>query len=254
MTLRSKPIARLLCILTFPFLAISGAYAQDSSVACRTETVRDIAYDICTVDVTRGNLRLFLNGPSGEPYGRFGPLRRSVESGGKVLAFAMNGGMYHEDRSPVGYYVENGERVKKANTRPGPGNFHMLPNGIFWIEDGRAGVSETRAFLRANDRPDFATQSGPMLVINGKLHPRFKVNSTSRKIRNGVGIVDGGKTAIFAVSRRTVTFHAFASLFRDHLKSNNALYLDGTISSLHAPQIGRSDVLFPMGPIIGVVE
>ncbi|MEM6666355.1 MAG: phosphodiester glycosidase family protein, partial [Pseudomonadota bacterium] len=90
--------------------------------------------------------------------------------------------------------------------------------------------------------------------INGALHPRFRKGSDSRKVRNGVGIRDGGRTAVFALSQRPVNFWDFASLFRDHLGTDNALYLDGTISSIHAPSLNRSDFLFPVGPIIAVVE
>ena len=54
-----------------------------------------------------------------------------------------------------------------------------------FVDGKRAGVMETRAFLRRNKRPQFATQSGPMLVINGRLHPKFRFDfSGLTKLRN----------------------------------------------------------------------
>ena len=123
------------------------------------------------------------------------------------------------------------------------------------LRDGRADVIETKAFVRKAPDCRSATQSGPMLVIDGKLHPRFLKDGTSRYIRNGVGTSADGKQAVFAISNETVNFYDFALLFRDHLKLPNALYFDGNISRLRAPDLGRNDLGFsPLGPIIGVVK
>jgi uncharacterized protein YigE (DUF2233 family) len=92
-----------------------------------------------------------------------------------------------------------------------------------------------------------------MLVIDGALHPRFLPDSTSRYIRNGVGTSKDGTRVVFAISGNAVTFHEFASLFRDRLGTPEALYFDGNISRLYAPSVGRSDAGFAMGPIVGVV-
>ena len=162
---------------------------------------------------------------------------------------AMNAGMYHADGSPVGLYVEGGQQFVKANTAGGPGNFHLKPNGVFYVTGETAGVMETGKFLKATPKADFATQSGPMLVIDGKLHPKFQAQGPSEKIRNGVGVRDG-QTVVFAISNEGVSFGAFARLFRDQLKCANALFLDGSISSLWAPSVNRSDEFWPAGPIV----
>ena len=146
-------------------------------------------------------------------------------------------------------------RSPPLETAPGEGNFHLKPNGVFFIdENGNAGVMETAAYAEAGIRPRLATQSGPMLAIDGALHPRFLPDSTSRHIRNGVGTSPDGARAVFAISEQPVTFYEFARLFRDGLGLENALYFDGSISRLYAPQLGRSDIGFAMGPVVGVVE
>ena len=91
-------------------------------------------------------------------------------------------------------------------------------------------------------------------MIDGDLHPRFLKDGTSRYVRNGVGTSADGKTAIFAISNSVVSFYDFGSFFRDVLKTPNALYFDGKVSRLHAPSMGRSDLGFRLGPIVGVVE
>jgi uncharacterized protein YigE (DUF2233 family) len=169
----------------------------------------------------------------------------------------MNAGMYHKDRTPVGLYVENGVDVTPANENEGTGNFHLLPNGVFWTsrdDEGARGahVSATESFLASAHFVDSATQSGPMLVIEGDLHPKFLVDAASRKRRNGVGVRDDG-TVVFAISDAAVTFHEFATYFRDVLNCPNALYLDGTISRLYSADLGRNDPGLAMGPIVGVV-
>ena len=165
----------------------------------------------------------------------------------------MNGGMYGDDRMPVGLYIEDGRMMKAANTASGRGNFHLKPNGVFYAAGESAGVLETGRYLAARPRAEIATQSGPMLVIDGRIHPAFSEDSTSRKLRNGVGVRQG-QVVLFAISDAPVTFIEFAHLFKDGLGCRDALFLDGSVSSLYAPSLGRSDGLAPLGPIIGAVE
>ena len=177
-----------------------------------------------------------------KPYANFAALAAALSARGRKLRFAMNAGMFGDDFAPVGLYVENGKRLRRADTRAGPTNFHLLPNGVFWVGDGVAGVEETSRFLADAPAAKFATQSGPMLVIDGHIHPKILPTGASQKVRNGVCVRDG-VTAIFAISDEPVTFHAFARLFRDGLGCANALFLDGSVSSLYAPELGRDDEL-----------
>lgn len=228
--------------------------AAAQAAACRSVAFEGESYTVCAVDPAQTDLRLFLNHPqSGTPLGGFAAIERMLAAEGKTLAFAMNAGMYHPDRSPVGLYIENGRELAPLVTRAGPGNFGLLPNGVFCLRAGRADVIEAKRF--AAERPDCrdASQSGPMLVIDGALHPRFLEDSDSRYVRNGVGTSADGRQAWFVISDRPVNFHTFGRMFRDYLKVPQALYFDGKISKLHAPALGRSDLGFAMGPIVGAV-
>ena len=162
--------------------------------------------------------------------------------------------MYDPDYRPVGLYVENGRELVRTNTKAGPGNFHMRPNGVLYVTAESAGVLETGSFLKQKPRADFATQSGPMLVISGRLHPRFARHGGSRKYRSGVGNPDPS-VLVFAISENEVSFGEFARLFRDKLGCENALFLDGgSATSFYSPESGRKGNLVPLGPMIGVYE
>ena len=112
-------------------------------------------------------------------------------------------------------------------------------------------VSPTDDYARMKPQAKWATQSGPMLVIDGKLHPAFSHDGPSRYVRNGVGVT-GERAALFVISEDEVSFGKFARFFRDALKADNALYLDGAVSSLWAPSINRMDSTRDLGPILVV--
>jgi uncharacterized protein YigE (DUF2233 family) len=234
------------------FLVLS-VWAAPAFAACENLDHEDRSYAVCRFDPARDQLALFNLDAAGEPIATFGNLARQLAGEGKQLTFAMNAGMFDDKLKPIGLYVENGEVRKKLNRRNGYGNFHLKPNGVFWIDNGKAAVMETEAFAKSGRKPAYATQSGPMLVINGKIHPKFSETGTSAKVRNGVGVTKSGEV-VFVLSDGFVTFHQFARLFRDELETPNALFLDGSISSLYSTDLGRNDGFLPLGPMVGAYE
>ncbi len=233
--------------ISLTIFLMAPAHAQ----SCAPVIFDEEPFTVCTADPAAQDIALYLDDAEGDRLGTFDRLAANVQSNGETLVFAMNAGMYHPDRRPVGLYVENGEEKYRIVTRAGPGNFGLLPNGVLCLSEGQAAVIESRAFEASARKCQYATQSGPMLVIDGSLHPRFLKDSTSRYVRNGVGVAKDG-TLIAAISDRPVTFHTFARLFRDRLKTPNALFLDGNISRLYAPELDRHDLGFPLGPMLGV--
>ncbi|MFD1883760.1 phosphodiester glycosidase family protein [Paracoccus pacificus] len=238
-------------------VAMTAAGAPAPAAAegiCQRLTHAGNGYVVCTVPAAQEpNLQLWLKGADGQVLGQFDRISATLPQG-RALAFAMNAGMYHEDRSPVGLMAVDGTEISPLVTAGGGGNFGMLPNGVFCTGGKRPfQVIESRAFAKAKPDCRLATQSGPMLLLDGQLHPRFLADSTSRYVRNGVGVDDKGQVAWFAISDRPVTFYEFAMMFRDGLGARDALYFDGSISRLHAPGLGRSDRGRLMGPVIGLV-
>ncbi|MGA7326373.1 MAG: phosphodiester glycosidase family protein [Rhodomicrobium sp.] len=240
------------------FLFISGAMCQRALAGdaspCRAAAFERRAYTLCEAPLAKFEIRLYWRRPNGTPYTYLSALPPKDEKGGH-LAFALNGGMFQPDYRPVGLYIEGGHELVRASTRSGPGNFHLKPNGVFYVADGEAGVLETGAFLKRKPNALFATQSGPMLVINGRFHPRIAKASASMKMRDGV-CVRGNSDVVFAVSEEEVPFDTFERFFRDGLKCRNALFLDGgSAPALYVPSTSRSgNSLRGLGPMIAVYE
>ncbi len=252
------PVASRIALAALVLAASAGAAAAE----CRSEAFADNDYVICRFDLPEDDLRIFWKDPAGRVFGTFTALAGHLEGRGERLAFATNGGMYGTDYAPIGLYVEEGEQLAAANTtsadpdvRPIP-NFYKEPNGIFFVAaDGSAGVMETRAFLAAKPEVRFATQSGPMLLVDGEIHPMFIPGSSDLNNRNGICAPTPTSVAVVVTGGRA-NFHDFAVLFRDHLGCRDALFLDGgSASALYSPELGRNDGPGHggFGPIIGVV-
>lgn len=252
--LNTAPVLLALAKAVLPqAVATSMAFTQwfASVPPCRDFAFEATSYLVCEVDPKLYSIELFWKDQAGKPYQSLHNLDDAQRATGRTMLFAINAGMYHPDLRPVGLYVERGQEMAVVKTGSGSGNFSLQPNGIFYISKGKAIVRATRDFVRKRPPIDYATQSGPMLVIDGQLHPKFQSDGTSRKTRDGVGVRRDG-VAVFAISNGTVNFHAFARLFRDALGCDNALFLDGSISSLLAPAIGRNEDYWNLGPMIGV--
>ncbi len=242
------------------WLAPSPAMA--AGVECRRTEHAGNRYVLCTVDLAAADLRLFLARPDGTPFLTFDALADSLAAAGKRLVFAINGGMYDAAHRPAGLHVEDGRELEPLDTRVPTGpqagipNFYKQPNGVFYVSEGRAGVTTTAAYRASRPAARYATQSGPMLVIDGAINPIFIPGSRDRLPRDGV-CVTGGTRVHFALSIGNVNFHAFATYFRDALGCRDALFLDGgTAPGIFAPELGRNDAPGHggYGPIIAVVE
>ena len=235
----------------------STASAQPSSAPgpCSVKTFEGSRFTVCRYVRGADALRLEIDGPRG-PLGGFAALARHLGStdAGRVT-FAMNAGMYEIDQSPTGLLILNGRTVHSADTGLGDGgNFHLLPNGVFAVDKGGAArVTETKAFLAHPGDARWATQSGPLLVEHGVLHPKLAPDSDSRFIRNGVG-VSRPDAALFVISEDPVSLGRFARFFRDALNCPDALYLDGKVSSLWAPGLRRRDPTTGLGPLVVVLK
>jgi uncharacterized protein YigE (DUF2233 family) len=215
-------------------------------------------YIVSIVDLDKEFLELFLKDEQGVYFNNFENIDRWLALRKRRLVFAMNAGMFHPGFGPVGLFVDRGRMLGRLNLDKGEGNFFLKPNGVFAVTDVGAAVAESSRFaawLAKNGagKLQVATQSGPLLVIDGKLHPGFRAESESRLYRNGVGIVTS-RRVVFAISSEPVNFHEFARLFRDGLGCANALFLDGTLSSLYTGDPRHRVIHFPLGPIIGVSE
>ncbi|MEM7778986.1 MAG: phosphodiester glycosidase family protein [Pseudomonadota bacterium] len=221
--------------------------SANASSACQDIVFEGIALTHCIADPAQHRISASLAPSSGENFGTIdGWAAGRNES---AIAFVMNAGMYDDTLRPLGYFVQGADRLKELDRGDGDGNFYLKPNGVFFGSGSDWRILDTDTFLRTiGTRPEFGTQSGPMLVVDGDLHPEFQENGPSRAIRNGVGIDAEGR-AHFVISNDPISFGQFGRFFRDELQTPNALFLDGNVSSLWDPATGRMDNA-RVGPLI----
>ena len=204
------------------------------------------------VNPKKQNLEFFWKNEKGEHFKNAENLISWLKSKNKKLLFSTNGGMYKKDNSPQGLYVENTITKSEIDALNGNGNFYLKPNGVFYLTTEKNPIiCKTEDFVN-NGMIKYATQSGPMLVIDGEIHTAFKKNSTNLNIRNGVGILPNNQI-VFVISKKEINFYDFAEYFKK-LGCKNALYLDGFVSRTYLPEKNWKQIDGNFGVIIGVTE
>ncbi len=208
------------------------AYAAEGlEVSCLNH--RQVTYVVLRVDLRAARIETLWRNSAGVPYGSLDEAYRQVSD--DLLAIT-NAGIYSENHAPEGLHVEGGMALSPLNLKGGEGNFYWRPNGVFYVADDGAGIVESEKFQPLNERGGIqqATQSGPLLVIDGEVNDALKPDSQSLYVRNGIGVKSPDEVYI-VISKGEVNLHDFASVFREQLKCRNALYMDGCVSQMYLP-------------------
>lgn len=235
---RSRAPSLLTATICIAILVFSPSFAGESG----QKVHRGVHFWFYVYDPEVEELRLHLTKEAGQPNTAL-KVAETFAVEGKKPVFITNAGIFEGNFRPTGLHVSEGKTLKKLNletfVKEQEGqftpNFYLKPNGVFAIDKkGRSLILESRRFAKSGFQPYLATQSGPLLVANGKIHPVLTHDSTSARFRNGVGVQQDG-TVVFACSvlepdKGLSNLYTFAEFFRDGLDCPDALYLDGTIS------------------------
>ena len=230
---------------------------RGGTLAERRTDSRGNTFDAVVVDVFSLPLRLYYQDDAGRRLGNAGRLEAYLATHRRRLVFATNAGMYSPSHEPVGLFVHHGRELFPLNLATGaPGNFYLQPNGVFALTSRGALVVDSATYNARQGDGDpvlFATQSGPMLLVNSRKHPAFRPDSINRAIRSGVGLIDD-TTVVLAISNGPVTFTELADFFQTHYGCASALYLDGVVSRMFVPALNRRDVDGDFGVMIALTE
>ena len=214
---------------------------------------KDRAFDTYVLDSRVMELSFHWKDNRGKPFNTFANLEGQLESQNRQLLFAINGGMFTPKSEPMGLYIEKGKKRVGLNLEEGLGNFFKKPNGVFYKGEQGVNIVESSQFESLKEKVDFATQSGPILVYNGNIHPAFDAKSTNKYIRSGVGIISR-EEVVFVISTTPVNFYELATFFKEQFQCKMALYLDGAHSDMYLPELSRMDFTQNFGPIIAVTR
>lgn len=231
---------RLICLLSF-LLFSSSLYAADYK-----------GFIVRTYNPQREQLSLYLKDENGQTFKTFERLNTWLNAKQEELLFAMNAGMYQSNFEPLGLLVIKGKQLGKLNLRAAKGNFYWKPNGVFLVDAIGAQIVESSEYPQVAKNVQLATQSGPLLVQNGNIHPEFKPEAISRLIRNGIGVA--GEQVYLVISTQPVNFYEFARFFKDELKCTDALYLDGVVSAVYSAEAKLNSQTTALGPLLGLTK
>jgi uncharacterized protein YigE (DUF2233 family) len=265
-------VRKRLLTIVLPLLLIgapSQTPAQKAVIASEMQ-FENARFLVVDVDLQRAKLELHWRNPAGNPFLNFRALEDYLKANGQRPVALMNAGIFETNSRPLGLHIERGQILRRLNSRrSGYGNFYLQPNGVFFLEKSKtqAGVKarllSTLAFERAH--PEIreqgrsqtvleATQSGPMLVMDGRINSAFKSESPNRLIRNAIGVRTSSRV-LLVLTQTPVNFFTLSRFLRDQLGCANALYLDGNISDLKVPGSDQNaSSVSDFGGMIAVLE
>ena len=223
--LMSDRVKTICCILLLLLFARQGLAQY------RTFDYQDVSYGV--FEANPENVSLHWKNAAGEPYASLTNLKRDLEKT-RTIKMLMNAGIFSQDNQPAGLWIERGTTLQPLNTKKGKGNFHVQPNGVFLLKDKKAQILTTAQYQKNKPKAEFAVQSGPMLVINGKINSQFRATLNSPYTRNAVCVSKDGRLFFINTLKGKPNMywlsHALLSI-----DCHNALYLDGSISSWYIP-------------------
>ena len=222
-----------------PALWLAGCASITQTIKNQPCELAAQPFDVLAIDGEQHEIRLITTAADGTPLRTLDQARAAVEAQGDSVVAVTNAGIYEPGYLPTGLFVEDGVVRNPLNVEEGRGNFYLKPNGVFLLTDrGDARIVASSEYDALGLPVRYATQSGPLLLDGGAIHPAFTPGSENCRLRSGVG-VDADGQVFLAISNGAVNFYDFARFFRDRLGATDALYLDGGISALYAPTIGR---------------
>jgi uncharacterized protein YigE (DUF2233 family) len=133
------------------------------------------------------SIRMYWKDNKDVPYRTFERLLKTK----KNIEFITGVGKFRGAFSSIGLYIENGhllhpiKRVQNSKV-----NREIQPSGVFQINSDGASIAPLQT-KRAYKNAIWAIQSGPMLLIDGRINAALP--NRTKALRNGVGIKKDGK-------------------------------------------------------------
>lgn len=235
-----------------PFAQDAPAPIASLRSACNAMVFEEAAFTHCIAEPENHAIRMVLGNDEGQNFASLAAYAAARPAGAPPVVFAMNGGGFDEGGTPHGYYVEKGDRLFRLNRSSDA--FGAAPSAVLYgfVDSGWFVWESQRFYDEVTRRPDFGTQSGPMLVQAGEINLAITEMEPVLVVRNAVGRDAGGRLH-FVISDQPVDLARLARFFRDVANTPNAMQLDENVAQLWDPQHDRLDLGDPLGPII-VVE
>lgn len=149
----------------------------------------------------------------------------------KKALIAINGGFFDTEYKPLGLRVGDHHQYSKLKS--------ISWWGVFYVVNNKPHLSNYTYYKAHHSGVDFAIQSGPRLLIDGK-PPKLKPGIAER---TALGITEDSHVILLVTERSAMTTTTLAALMKAApLACEQALNLDGGSSSQMYAQIGLLNI------------
>jgi uncharacterized protein YigE (DUF2233 family) len=169
----------------FVIALVTGCFCHAQTSGDNQYIYHGHTYGIFTIKIDTGSIKIFklVQNLTGIPHNDF--VAPYVNSDPNI--FITNACMWDSANNPIGLFVADGQTVHPLNLNDGNQlGFYLKPNGVLLFTDKDVQIVESSQASSVSN-VTLATQSGPMLVIDGSIHPKFDPKSKNKNYRCGVG-------------------------------------------------------------------
>ncbi len=155
-------------------------------------------------------------------------------------------GFYDNGGNHIGLLQKEGQQISGIDiASSGKGNFYLVPNGVLSFDSLTIQITESKEYNTRTLQEENSIQSGPLLIMNGKLHPKLNLFSPNKHGRSAICTItqNNERFILFVTALDPVNMYTFSVLIKQRFNCDFALLVgSGNTCTNFSPSRSSCDI------------